>query len=459
MSIKFFLLFSLAISALFAAAPKEQDQVIPTVIIGGGMGGATAAIYLSRANLHPVVIEGTAPGGALAQSEAVENWPGAMQIQGAALMEGVRSQAVAYGAEFLREEVISVDFSKKILLIKTRSLDDPSRVRTFQAASCIVATGSSPNFLGVLGEKQYWGKGVSNCAICDGSLYKGKRVGIVGGGDSALLEALYLSNIAKEVDLFVRKDELKASDQLRKEKVLALPNVKVHFLTSVEEVLGNEEGVTGVKIRSQGKMSELSLDGLFLAIGAKPNTALFKGKLDLDAQGYIVLKEGQHTSVPNVYAIGDVVDPLYKQAISAAGDGAKAALEIQNELSTKTFVTVAKEPLAERIVQIVEISSVSEFDEELQKNEGPVLVDFYASWCGPCKRLSPRLEAAAEKLDGKVKFLKVNVDEVRDLSGRYRIRAMPTALLFDQSGKIVERAVGSEEIGALLGNLENQTAL
>ena len=457
----FFFNLLLATSSLFAAVSKEEDPVVPAVIIGGGVGGGTAAIYLSRANFAPLVIEGASPGGALAQSESVENWPGAFQIQGAKLMDNIRSQAESSGAHFVREEVVSVDFSKRPFLIKTRSLDLPDEVRTIRAASCVIATGSSPNYLGIPGEKKYWGRGVSNCAICDGSLYKGGRVGIVGGGDAAILEALYLSKIADEVTLFVRKDELRATDLLRKQAVLALPNVKIRTLATVEEVLGNQEGVTGIKIREKGHFSEVSLDGLFLAIGSKPNTALFKGALELDAQGYIVLKEGQHTSVSGVYAIGDAVDPHYKQAISAAGDGARAALEIQDELSHMQHqVQIVKEsPHQEPSFQVIEVSSIAQFEKELQSGEGPVLVDFYATWCGPCKQLSPKFEMSAGQLAGKVKFLKVNVDLVGDLASRYKVRAMPTALLFDRNGNLVERKVGGVEIGALLLDLETKNRL
>jgi thioredoxin reductase (NADPH) len=434
----------------------QENSVAPTVIIGGGVGGGTAAIYLARAGFKPVVIQGANPGGAIVQSEMVENWPGAMQIRGAELMERIRKQAETNGALFRNEEVVSVDFSKRPFTITTRSMEKPDELKTMRAASCIIATGSTPNFLHVPGEKEYWGKGVSNCAICDGSLYAGKRVGIVGGGDAAILEALYLSNIAKEVTIFVRKDRFKAIDEKRKEALLALPNVKILYQTSVEEVKGNGQYLTGVRIRQGDVASEMAIDGLFLAIGSQPSTALFKDKIDLDDKGYIVVKKGQQTSVPGVYAIGDVVDPFYKQAISAAGDGAKAALAIQTELSAAAPVLLAttksiQTPKVE--VQIVEILSRAQFEEELRTSTMPLVVDFYATWCSPCKRIAPRLESTAALLAGKVKFLKVNVDKCSDLTSNYNIRAMPTVLFFNQEGTIVDRKVGEREIGELLVQL------
>ena len=485
---RIFLTPLLAMNLLFALhvrAAENDPAVVPSVIIGGGVGGGTAAIYLARAGFRPIVIQGSNPGGAIVQSEMVENWPGAMQIKGADLMERIRKQAEMNGALFRDEEVVSVDFSKRPFTITTRSLNQPSELKTIRAASCIIATGATPNFLHVPGESEFWGRGVSNCAICDGSLYKGKRVGIVGGGDSAVLEAMYLANMAKEVTLFVRKDHLKAVDETRKAALAALANVKVFYQTAVEEILGDSKGLTGVKVREKDATHELALDGLFLAIGSRPNTSLFKGKLELDENGYLVLKSGQRTSVPWVYATGDAADPLYKQAISAAGDGAKAALAVQAELSaaapsllaarselqnrqaitaagdgTKDTTAVqaelsgaAPQKPTEAPLQVIEIKSLAQFEEELKNSNMPLVVDFYASWCSPCRRIAPKLETTAIMLAGKVKFLKVNVDTLGDLTTHYNIRAMPTVLFFNPDGTIVDRKVGEKEIGELMAKL------
>lgn len=307
--------------------------VEPVVVLGGGVGSLTSALYLGRAGLTPLIIEGPTPGGLLTQSHSVQNWPGILEIAGMQLTDSMREQAEVSGARFVKEEVIGVDFSKKPLRITTRTLDGKRTVRHYEAASCIIAMGTKPNFLNIPGEQTYWGRGVTNCAICDGALYKGKIVGVVGGGDAAVLEALYLANIAKEVHVFVRKDSLKAGEEQRIQKLRTMPNVRFHFNTRVEEVKGDSDGVTGVILRTGSKKSDFALDGLFLAIGSTPNSALFQKELKLDERGYILLRKDQETSVPGVYAIGDIVDPVYKQAVCAAGDGAKAALQAQQYVS------------------------------------------------------------------------------------------------------------------------------
>jgi thioredoxin reductase (NADPH) len=450
----------------FAAQQEIKKEKVDCVIIGGGVGGGTAAIYLGRAGFHPVVIERGRPGGAIVQSDAVENWPGALKIRGIELMERIRQQAEVNGAIFLNEEVVNVDFSKRPFTITTRSLENPEKFTTIQTTCCIIATGSSPNNLHILGESEYWGKGVYNCAICDAGLFKGKRVGVVGGGDAAILESLYLSKIAKEVTIFVRKDQFKGTETLRKEALLSLPNVKVLYQTTLQEIKGNGQNMTKVRY-VQGKSSEhdMELDGLFLAIGSRPSTAIFKDQIELDARGYIVLKKGQQTSIEGVYAIGDVVDPFYKQAISAAGDGAKAALAmIQTDLAIRPSQPAVQKqvPLIEKqeIVQkpidepvVVEIVSSEQFEKELKTRNMPLVIDFYATWCSPCKRIAPKLESAAQALSGKVKFLKINVDVLSDLTKNYQISSMPTVLYIDRDGVIQDRTVGEPEIGEMLQRL------
>ncbi len=324
----------------------QVAEQTPVVVLGGGVGALTSALYLSRAGLQPIVIEGPQPGGLITQSHAVQNWPGEFEITGHELAEKVRKQAEMNGVRFYRETVTKVDFSKRPFQITTRSLDDETE-RTLQVESVVIAMGTKPNHLGVPGETGldgYWGRGVTNCAICDGNLYRDAVVGVVGGGDAAVLEGLYLSNIAKQVNLFVRKDSFKGVEGKRLEALLSKSNVKVFFDTTVEEIKGDGAKVTSVALKTKNKeLQNLPLDGLFLAIGSTPNTQIFKGALDLDPQGYISLKKDQETSVAGVYAIGDIVDPVFKQAISAAGDGAKAALQMQQYLSDRASDLIAKQ--------------------------------------------------------------------------------------------------------------------
>lgn len=461
--LKRFILIAAVFSLWTYGFSEEKESVAPVVILGGGMGAMTSALYLGRAEMSPIVIEGKTPGGLLTQSHSVQNWPGELEIEGFELVEKMHRQAEASGARFLAEEVVSVDFSKRPFMIKTRSVLGNSVYKTYLAESCIIAMGTEPNYLGVPGESGpsgYWGRGVTNCAICDGNLYRGRKVGVVGGGDAAVLEALYLSNIAKEVYVFVRKDKLKAGEEKRIKTLLSKPNVHMMFNTEVAEVKGNGENVTGVLLKTNGKKTPFSLDGLFLAIGSKPNSRIFKGILDLDSAGYIVVHDGQKTSVEGVYAVGDIVDPYFKQAVSAAGDGAKAALQAQQFVSDRTN-GLAKQTIQKKESfngEVVEIHSLEQFEEELEKSGTIVLVDFYATWCGPCKRISPLLESTASKLSGKVKFLKVNVDKMGKISETYDIRSMPTALLFDSEGNVLQRKVGLGQIANLLQDLEKNPA-
>lgn len=457
-------MFFSSIASLFGI---QQEKRYDVAILGSGTGGLTSALYATRGGQSAVVVEGSTPGGLLTQSNSVQNWPGEMDVIGGALMDKMRAQVQANGAHFVQEEVVGVDFSRRPFTVTTRSLDGEAKVRKILADSCVIAMGTTPNRLKVPGESEYWGKGVSNCAICDGSLYKGKVVGVVGGGDAAVVEALYLSNLAKQVHLFVRADRLRAVEMKRSAALLQKPNVQVHYRTSVAEVKGDGKKITGAVLQSQGKTppKEAPLDGLFLAIGSTPNSQLFQGILEIDQQGYIVLKNHQETSVRGVYGVGDIVTvkPEFKQAICAASDGAKAALQAQEfvtELRFNPRVASVQRIASEvsRTPVVVEIGSVSQFEQEMKMVEGTVVVDFYATWCGPCKQIAPLIEKSARHLSGRVKFLKVNVDQVRELGQIYDIHAMPTALLMDASGKVLDRKVGSGQIADLLKQLETDEA-
>ena len=444
------------------ASTQVASSVHPVIVLGGGIGALTSALYLSLGGLEPLVIVGKQPGGLLTQSHTVQNWPGELEIDGTALTDRVRQQAEASGAHFVNAEVVSVDFSKRPFLIKTRLLDARGQEQSLYAQAVIIAMGTEPNFLGVPGESGpagYWGKGVTNCAICDGPLYRDQVVGVVGGGDSAVLEALYLSSLAKEVTVFVRKNKFKGVEEKRLQTLLAKPNVKVFYQTTVQGIQGDGEKLTHVLVKSKGKaLVPVPLNGLFLAIGSRPNTALFQKAVELDGRGYISLHRDQQTSIEGVYAIGDIVDPIYKQAISAAGDGAKAALQAQQYLADqlpvrKTRAASAKTGPAIPSSEVIEIATVEQLHQELKSAEGPIVVDFYASWCTPCQRLAPLLESSAEHLSGKVKFLKVDVERCQALRESYNIQAMPTVLLFDPSGALIERQVGTESISDLLHRL------
>ena len=301
------------------------------VIIGSGPAGYTAAIYTSRANISPILYEGIQPGGQLTTTSEVENFPGYPEgVMGSQLMEDLRRQALRFGADIRNGIIKDVDFSERPFKV---TADDNTVIL---ADTVIVATGASARYLGLPDEQRFAGLGVSACATCDGFFYRGKTVAVVGGGDTACEESLYLSGLAKQVYLIVRKDFLRASKVMQK-RVMDKENITVLFNTNTLGLFGEEflEGAHLVEFAGTDKERkfDINIDGFFLAIGHKPNTDIFRGKLELDDQGYIVLPgKSQATSVEGVFAAGDVADSHYQQAITAAGTGCRAALDAEHFL-------------------------------------------------------------------------------------------------------------------------------
>lgn len=298
-------------------------EKVKCLIIGSGPAGYTAAIYTARAFLKPVLYTGLVPGGQLTTTSEVENFPGYPDgVSGTVMMDDMRMQAEKFGAEIRMGEVTAVDFSSRPFRVTV----DGSHL--IEAQSVIIATGASAKYLGLPSEKKYIGMGVSACAVCDGFFYRGQDVAVVGGGDSACEEALYLSFICRKVYMIVRKNHLRASRHMQK-KVLNTENIEVLFEHQTREVLGDNNGVSGVKLsRADGTERTLDVTGFFLAIGHTPRTEIFEGQLDMDESGYIITKHGStHTNVPGVFAAGDVADYTYQQAVTAAGAGCKAAFD------------------------------------------------------------------------------------------------------------------------------------
>jgi thioredoxin reductase (NADPH) len=305
-----------------------SDSIRDTVILGSGCAGLTAAIYTARANLKPLVIEGHEPGGQLSITTLVENFPGWPEgIQGPQLIENIKLQATRFGAEFRMGHLASADLSKRPLALKVGN-------ETILTRTLIIASGASARWLGLPSEQALIGHGVSSCATCDGFFFSGKEIAVVGGGDSAMEEALFLTRFATKVSLLHRRSQFRAS-RIMLDRAIAHPKIEFRANTVIEEVLGVEQKeVTGVRTRDTvtGTESVLNISGLFLGIGHIPNAKMFEGQIDLDEDGYVKTHDNVFTRVPGVFACGDVQDRRYRQAITAAGSGCAAALEVEKYL-------------------------------------------------------------------------------------------------------------------------------
>lgn len=304
------------------------------VILGSGPAGLTAGIYTGRAALSPLIIDGSKPGGQLTTTTAVENWPGEVSIPGPALMMNMRTHAAEYGARFLDESVTSVDLSQRPFVLTTSS--SKAGESSIKTQSLIIATGATAKKLCIPGEDTYWARGVSTCAVCDGTFYRDKAVVIVGGGDTAMESASFMLNFTKNITIVHILPQLTATHAMQ-QRVINNPNIKIIYESTVTAIVGTEDPkrVTNVTIKNQktGTESALPADGVFIAIGIIPNTSLFKGQLELTPFGYILLKEHTQTSVSGVFAAGDVADSRYRQAITSAGHGCAAAMDAERYLS------------------------------------------------------------------------------------------------------------------------------
>lgn len=298
------------------------------IIIGSGPAAYTAAIYSARANLNPLLIEGPNPGGQLMGTSNVENWPGEIKILGPELMKKMKEQAKQWGTTMLDQEVTSVDVSKRPFVITT------NKNNTLQAQALIIATGAVPRKLGCPGEQEYWGKGVTTCAVCDGAFYKDKKVVVLGGGDTSMEDASFLTKFTNDITVIHIGDKLTASAAMQK-RILENKNIKVIYNSTITEFKGDGEKLTSIIVQDKknNKTTQMSADGVFLAIGLNPKTEIFKGQLELEKSGHIKVTDHVKTSVAGVFAAGDVADFKYRQAITSAGTGCMAALEVERFLS------------------------------------------------------------------------------------------------------------------------------
>ncbi|TQV86510.1 thioredoxin-disulfide reductase [Aliikangiella coralliicola] len=315
----------------------SQSRHCKLLILGSGPAGYSAAVYGARANLNPVIITGMEKGGQLTTTTDVDNWPGDNDgVQGPELMERMEKHAVRFGTEIIFDHIHTTDLSKRPFTLT-------GDMGTYTADALVIATGASAMYLGLESEEAYKGKGVSACATCDGFFYRDKKVAVIGGGNTAVEEALYLSNIASEVHLVHRRDALRSEKILQDHlfEKAEKGNITIHWNNELDEILGDDMGVTGIRIKStqDNSTQDLDLEGVFIAIGHKPNTDIFAGQLEMK-NGYITVQSGLQgnataTSVEGVYAAGDVADQVYKQAVTSAGAGCMAALDAEKFLDAQ----------------------------------------------------------------------------------------------------------------------------
>lgn len=421
--------------------PAGDQSVIPLAIIGSGPAGLSAALYGARAKIHTVVFEGPQPGGQLTTTSLIENWPGVGSILGKKVIEVAREQAASFGALFSTEEIVSIDTKTYPYTLHTSS------GTTLSAFTIILATGASPKRLNVPGEDEYWGKGVTSCAVCDAPFFKDKNVVVVGGGDSAAEEALQLVPFAKNITLLVRGDSMRAS-AIMQARLKDYPQIAVRYNSAIATISGDGLHVTGITL---GDGTSMAIDGVFLAIGHTPNINLLKNSVTITPQDLIALQPGtQKTSLPGIFAAGDVTDGRYRQAGVASGDGIKAGLDALEFLREHGYIDTIAVKLSPRLYNpaklarkpLESIESEQQFTDRVVHGALPVAVDFYSDYCPSCDALLPHLERLAAAHDGSIDIVKVNIMHLPSIAKAYTVTAAPTIALFE-NGTEIQRKSGS----------------
>lgn len=419
----------------------NKDNIVPVVILGSGPAGLSAGIYSSRLGFKTLLIEGSKPGGQLTETSFVENWPGEIKILGNVLIDKLKQHDRALAVDFLQETITKVNFSKWPFELIT---SDGIKIN---ALSVIIATGSSPRILNISGEKEYWGKGVTTCAVCDAPFYKGKKVIVIGGGDSAAEQVLQLSPYVSHINMLVRGNSLRASKAMQ-DRIKDLKNLTIEYNKELIKIDGNNEHVTSAEIldNKTKSINNIQIDGIFLAIGHTPNTAIFKNQLQMDNSGYIKLKgRSQKTSIPGIFAAGDVEDFVYMQAGVASGSGIKAALDassflhkigfnsdIDLKIKNKYFESKHAGPS-----QIINITTYKEL-EKLFSQRKPIILDFWATHCPSCIHMLPTFESLSKKFGDKMIFVKVDIDKSPELAQKLYVVKVPTFIVF-KNGQIAGR--------------------
>jgi thioredoxin reductase (NADPH) len=421
---------------------KEKENLVPLLILGSGPASLAAALYGARTNIRTVVIKGNQPGGQLTGTSYIENWPGIRKVRGIEVVKGCEEQAARFGAIMVNDSVKSVDFKEWPYKVVTEE------GKELYALSLFIGTGAAPRQLGIPGEWDYWGHGVTTCAICDAPYHKGDDVVVVGGGDSAVEEAIELSSYARQVRMLIRTDVMRASPVMI-DRLKDCTNVKIVYNTSVTEIRGKDDHVRGIQvINNITKEREEwdSVGGVFLAIGHIPNTQIFNGQLDVTTEGYLKMKgRTQYTSQEGVFAAGDVSDPRYKQAGVAAGDGVKGGLDAVWWLSESGFSDALQtklepfffDPSLDKKITMQQINNIAEMDNLIDQNPDKIIIiDFYTQFCPSCIYMIPVLEWVGTKLKDKVICVKVDGIASLDLTSYYQAPGVPYFILLKKGKQV-----------------------
>ena len=427
------------------ASLEKVDQMIPVAVIGSGPAGLAAALYTARGGMHTVVFEGKLPGGQLMGTSLVENWPGAPKKLGPDLIKGAHAQAEEFGAHFIRDTVVDVDFSQWPFVLKTED------GLTLRALTVIIAAGATPRRLStrqnnVPGEEEFWGRGVSTCATCDAAFCRGLDVAIVGGGDAAVEDALQLTAYARSITLLIRGEKMRATS-LMQERLKAYKNITILPETQVVAIEGDATHVNRITVNKKGAAEQMPVRYLFLAVGHEPNVGPFAQSLSMDKDGHIkVFGHTQKTSLSGVFAAGDVADPRYRQAGVAAGDGIRAgldALEFLRDIGFNSLVATQYEKsffMPEGGMHrkaLKELKKEEDLDAVLSSHE-TVVLDFYTEYCPSCAQLLPILELVATQFESTA-FCKVDLLKVPAIGKRFEVSAVPTVVVLSK-GSVVGRA-------------------
>jgi thioredoxin reductase (NADPH) len=423
-------------------AHGNYTPLIEVAIIGSGPAGLSAALYVGRAGMAPVVFTGLKPAGALGDTTEVENWPGMPHVQGPEAIDILKEQATEFGAIFSSQTIEKIDVSSWPFVITTEAGEK------LYALSIIIATGASPVRTKIPGEATYWGKGVTNCAICDAPYHKGTDVVVIGGGDSAAEEAMQLARYAQKVTVVVRRDHMRAAARMQ-ERMALYPNITIAYNSEVTEIKGDTFKVTGATVYNNVTKESTSIDitGVFLAIGHTPNTDLCKGQIALTPSGHIKMEgRTQATSVAGVFAAGDVEDNRYRQAGTSAGRGIGAGLDAISFLEEHGYTpengallrNSLYKPSTVKRAKLTQLSDQEEFEERLRNATGLVLVDFYTQSCPSCLHMMPAVEEIAAEYAGRVDVIKIDKDESKAIAEQLKVFNVPVIMIF-KNGQLMAR--------------------